>query len=594
MAPSRGETLRERSGASPTARKLVLGSPSSREAAKSAAASGTLAPRRVGFARPVASAADAQATTAQLQWTTLPNGRQAAALSVTSPQAQGLRLGLLVRKLPAAATLRFYAQGSTQAHEIAAADVLDLLQHNRASGLTGDEADTYWSPLVEGSEATLEIELPAHVAANEVAVALPRLSHLDTLPSSDTAARDTVQPKIGEADACQIDVSCRPDYQNESRSVARLLFVKDGNSYLCSGALLKDKGASGTPYLLTAAHCIATQASASSLQTFWFYRSSSCNAEVLSAESRTLTGGATLLYASATTDTSFMRLSSPPPAGAVFADWSADPPVVQDAVFGLHHPRGDLQKISIGSVSSYERCEPAQHDPTTLACAGSDRAASQFVNVRYTLGSAEPGSSGSPLFRRVNGTSYVTGQLYGGSASCQDRSGTNIYGRFDIAYTAALQAWLDGPATRGPVYRFYNLSTGAHFYTMNTAERDYVIASYPSFLYEGPNFYAYNTQAEGTSPVFRFYNLTTGAHFFTINEAERDYVRATYPNFMYEGVGWYAKTTAQPGVTPLFRFYKLSNSTHFYTANADERAYVIQTQPTFVDEGIGYYVWPSL
>lgn len=595
-ARTSGDTLRTRSGAAPTPRKLVLGAPLQREkaAALAAATVGTPSPRLVGFARPVAAASDAQATMAQLQWSATSDGHQIAALSVTSPHAQGLRLGVLVRKLPAAATLRFYAQGSAEAHEIAAADVLDLLQSNRASGAADDEADTYWAPFVEGPEVTLEIELPAHVATGDVALALPVLSHLDVLPLHDTSASGTAKPKIGEADTCNVDVSCRPLYENESRSVARLLFTSRGNSYLCSGALLRDKGASGTPYLLTANHCIPNQTDASSLQTFWLYRSASCNAGTLSADSRTRTGGAALLYASATTDTSFMRLNAVPPPGAVYAAWSVDPIQRFTSAFGLHHPRGDLQKVSTGWVLSHENCQPSSWDATQLQCVPADSASSQFVNVQFSIGTTEAGSSGSPLFVQLNGASYVAGQLYGGSASCQDRSGTNLYGRLDVAYAAALQGWLDGPAARGPVYRFFNVRTSAHFYTMNAGERDYVIATYPDFQYEGPRFYAYNAQAEGTSPVFRFYNRKTGAHFFTVDAAERDYVRATYAEYVYEGIGWYAKTTPQQGVTPLFRFYSLSTATHFYTANPDERAYVIVTWPTFLDEGIGYYVWPSL
>lgn len=589
----RGDTLRQRGDAAPPARKLVLGAPAVRErsAASAPLAAGVPTPRRVGFVRAVPAAADAQAAMAQLQWSTTATGRRVTALSVTSPQAQGLRLGLVVHRLPAAASIRFYAQDGTTAHEIAAADVLDLLQANRAAGATGSAANTYWSPLIEGPEATLEIEIPAHLDPRDVALALPSLSHLDELPLHDTGARAAVQPKIGEADACNVDVSCRPDYQSESRSVARLLFTEGGNSYLCSGTLLKDKGESGTPYLLTAAHCIATQASASSLQTFWFYRSSACNTEALSPDSRTRTGGASLLYASNSTDTSFLRLNTAPPPGAVYAAWSADPIQRLGSVFGLHHPRGDLQKLATGHVRSYERCDPSPQDPTQLQCTPSDLASSQFVDVQYTVGTTESGSSGSPLFRRVNGTSYVTGQLYGGSASCQDRQGSNLYGRLDLAYNAALQGWLDGPAARGPVYRFYNASTGAHFYTMSLGERDHVIATYPDFLYEGPNFYAYDASAAGTSPVYRFYNLSTRAHFFTISAEERDHVRASYPDYLYEGIGWHARTSAQADVSPLFRFYKLSNGTHFYTASAAERDHVLVTQPTFVNEGIGYYIW---
>ncbi len=39
--------------------------------------------------------------------------------------------------------------------------------------------------------------------------------------------------------------------------------------------------------------------------------------------------------------------------------------------------------------------------------------------------------------------------------------------------------------------------------------------------------------------LFRFFNSTTGAHFYTISVDERDHVRATLPQFAYEGVAFY-------------------------------------------------------
>ena len=41
------------------------------------------------------------------------------------------------------------------------------------------------------------------------------------------------------------------------------------------------------------------------------------------------------------------------------------------------------------------------------------------------------------------------------------------------------------------VYRFYNTATGTHFYTILESEKDLVIQTMPSFIYEGAKFYAY-------------------------------------------------------------------------------------------------------
>jgi hypothetical protein len=47
------------------------------------------------------------------------------------------------------------------------------------------------------------------------------------------------------------------------------------------------------------------------VQTFWRYRSTGCNQG--GGTYSTIAGGATLLYNTTATDTSFMRLNNPPP-----------------------------------------------------------------------------------------------------------------------------------------------------------------------------------------------------------------------------------------------------------------------------------------
>ena len=64
-------------------------------------------PLKVGFARPVDALSDADAFARQLAWERLEDGGQVAALSVTSPGAAALRMGLVVESLPAGAMLRF-------------------------------------------------------------------------------------------------------------------------------------------------------------------------------------------------------------------------------------------------------------------------------------------------------------------------------------------------------------------------------------------------------------------------------------------------------------------------------------------------------
>lgn len=94
-----------------------------------------------------------------------------------------------------------------------------------------------------------------------------------------------------------------------------------------------------------------------------------------------------------------------------------------------------------------------------------------------------------------------------------------------------------------PIYRFFNTRTGAHFYTINEAEKNFVIATYKEFNYEGPSWYAQAGGGNGTTPLYRFFNTVTGAHFYTVSAAEKDYVIYAYPAFRFEGIAYYVWTT---------------------------------------------------
>lgn len=157
------------------------------------------------------------------------------------------------------------------------------------------------------------------------------------------------------------------------------------------------------------------------------------------------------------------------------------------------------------------------------------------------------------------------------------------------------------PNEAAPVYRFWSPSFGKHFFTIDEAEKDYVVATYPPevWTYEGLAFRAYaeGAQPAGTSAVYRFWSPSTGAHFYTIDEAEKDYVLATYPPevWTYENIAYYAYPEgAQPaGTTAVYRFWSPLHAGHFYTVDEAEKDYVLATYPPEVwsFEGIAFYAY---
>ncbi len=166
---------------------------------------------------------------------------------------------------------------------------------------------------------------------------------------------------------------------------------------------------------------------------------------------------------------------------------------------------------------------------------------------------------------------------------------------------AAKSAYLSGAvarkalAVRIPVYRFSNSSTGAHFFTTSTTERDNVVNTLsPPFSLEGEAFSVASAYSPGLSPVHRFYNTQTGVHFYTISEAERANVVATLPHFSYEGVAYHASQVAGAGLIPFYRFYVPGKGFHFYTANEAEKDNIVANlSATYSFEGVGYHVLAS-
>ncbi|MCB2018772.1 MAG: hypothetical protein KDF54_14870 [Hydrogenophaga sp.] len=91
-----------------------------------------------------------------------------------------------------------------------------------------------------------------------------------------------------------------------------------------------------------------------------------------------------------------------------------------------------------------------------------------------------------------------------------------------------------------PVYRFYNRTAGVHFYTISEDEKNSIIANLPQYTYEGPAYYASKVPGENMlKPLFRFYILSKGVHFFTASSTEADSIKANLPDYKYEGIAYY-------------------------------------------------------
>ena len=604
--------------ASPTSALIDLGAPApaattemrSRNALRSSGANNLMLPKayQIGFGRPVPAMSTSAATAAALRWEPTAVGGYRGSIPFRSEGARQLRVGMLVQQLPDNALVRVQGENDTQALELDGAFINRALASNRQADGNSEATQTYWLPGTNGETATLEIELAAGTHPSMVLIALPQLMH--SAESAVSATNDMLQaksacPNVTPHATCSLGTAA-----NAINASSSYDFEAGGLLFACSGTLITDKAGSADNYFLTAHHCINTQTQASSVNAYWFKRSSTCDEDTLNPGlALSDMAGATYLFGQSVisgslsnptgTDTSLLRLTGNPPVGAYKAGWTiARQPVSSTMLASIHHPAPFSSttpawaRRSDGRIAGYGNAVEPSSDGAFVAY-GETAIHFPLYWMNWTSGITEQGSSGSALFLNPDSTDpLVVGQLFGGSSSCSAPNNPDVYGRFDIGYEDGMINWLN-PGYR-MVFRMFNTQAGVHFYTANVSERNTIRQNMPTYLYEGSAFTVRSSSDTGLSPVFRFYNRRTGTHFYTISASERDLVM-TYPTYSYEGIAWYARSVSSPaaGTIAIYRFYLPSQGTHFYTASASERDSVIANlSHIYTYEGVAYRAWP--
>lgn len=352
-----------------------------------------------------------------LAWRSAPGGGVAARLRVVSPGARALRAALRIAGAPQRLEIRVGAVAGGAPHP--ATGTAQWKPAIERDGL-------YWTPLTEGEAQSVELWSDDPAAAR-TAVEVAEVSHVDAAPADGFKSGG-----VGASQGCHEDVACvasfNPAVAQAARAVMKIAYVRNGMSYVCSGTLINDGASRQVPYVYTAAHCIDSQAVAATVNTFWYFEAAQCGSAT-PTQYQQLIGGATLLYVDTASDVALLRLADRAPPGAWFAGWDATPAAAGQSVVALHHPMGDLKKLSLGDVVP---------DADT-----------RYVTTAWRVGATEPGSSGSGIFTASGNEYLLRGALKGGSASCAssgnlaDPANRDEYSRFDAAF-AALRPWLAG------------------------------------------------------------------------------------------------------------------------------------------------------
>lgn len=223
------------------------------------------------------------------------------------------------------------------------------------------------------------------------------------------------------------------NYQLEKRAVARMQYFSGSASYWCSGSLVNNASYDGTPYFLSANHCISSDAVASTLITYFNYENSNCSSSDASDE-QTISG-ATLKATSTRTDFLLLLLNEMPPSEyqPYFLGWDAtgEKPTSGAAI---HHPMGTPKCISIDQDTLVSYADEIYWDNYVVSVPHTHWQSS------YEIGADEGGSSGSPM---LNQNYRIVGQLHGGTNKI------SLWGKFSLSWDSygssnqQLKHWLD-------------------------------------------------------------------------------------------------------------------------------------------------------
>lgn len=255
-------------------------------------------------------------------------------------------------------------------------------------------------------------------------------------------------------------------------------------------------------------------------------------------------GAAHVYTGSGATWTFQQRLTAGSPGNAGLFGWSVatdgDLAVVgemQSDEFGTLSGAGHLFWRSVGvwnsggvlghaSMTSYNNIGYGVGISGTTAVVGAPRDSSYAGAVYVFHG---PKNVVHRFYAPGAGTHFYTDSAVEAVSVTQALS--HIYQYEGIAYT------LDPARNTQVLYRFYKPSSSSHFYTASLAERNHVMATWPHiYSYEGQT-YAVTPVADAVKrPVYRFYNMQNGSHFYTVSAAEKAHVQATWPHiYHYEG-----------------------------------------------------------
>lgn len=354
------------------------------------------------------------------EWFHLPNGDTCWELEIYSENAYSINLIFSSFHLPEGA--KMYIFNADRSHIIGAFTSLN----NKPTGILPTLP-------VSGDKIVVQYVQPKNVAFSGTFV-ISTITHdfVNVFAALRTGYFD-------DAAACEFNVACYEKYNEIKQSVVKIII---GGAELCSGALINNARNDGTPYVLTARHCMLRDTSGYKTIFIFNYESPLCLSNIEGTRSQSLAGAQTvaLSLGADSLDMDFALLKASVDIPSIYQPYFAGWDIASTAptsTFVIHHPVGDVKKVSWDDNSPFS---------TTLIIDNQR----YFQNAHYRVlrwegGVTEGGSSGSPLF---NQDSKIIGALSAGASTCL-RPGNDYFYKMSYAWNSwgdsfrQLKHWLD-------------------------------------------------------------------------------------------------------------------------------------------------------
>jgi len=290
-------------------------------------------------------------------------------------------------------------------------------------------------------ELTLMLSEPKGTMASSI--------HLDRVIYNYRSTGNPSAAKVNESDACEVNVNCSPvgdNWQDEKRGVARIYVVEPAGAGWCSGSLVNNTAQDCKPFMLSAFHCGENSTTANfNVWKFYFkYEVTGCinptsggtlGSNVITGSVKKAdandgggnSGSDFLLVQMGTANNEATTINKLKTTGfnAYWNGWDANNTATTGGV-GIHHPAGDIKKISTFNGTTISSTYGGQVSGTHWRLTWSSNS--------NGFGVTEGGSSGSPIFN--NSTGRIIGTLTGGSSYCNAQTSPDLYGKMSFHWTS--------------------------------------------------------------------------------------------------------------------------------------------------------------